>query len=215
MTKEKLVELGLTEELATKVLSEFGDKWIPKSRFDEVNNEMKKYRDTVTERDKQLEELKKASGDADDLKKQIEELQGANKQADESYKAELHRLKVEMAVDKALGEAKCKNIKATKSLLDLANADFNDDGTVKGLKKQIEGLLADESSKFLFDVQTQDNNTTIKAVGGFTPTQKQADGLPNASGDFQARLAEARKAGNMMEAIRIKREATEAGITLL
>ena len=213
MTKEKLVELGLTEELATKVLNEFGDKWIPKSRFDEVNNEMKKYKDTVTERDEQLDELKKASGDAEALKKQIEELQGSNKKADEAYKAELHRLKVEMAVDKALGEAKCKNIKATKSLLDLANADFNDDGTVKGLKKQIEGLLADESSKFLFDVQAE--TTTIKAVGGFTPTQKQADGLPNANADFQSRLAEARKAGNMMEAIKIKREATEAGITLL
>ena len=207
MTKEKLVELGLTEELATKVLSEFGDKWIPKSRFDEVNNEMKKYRDAVTERDGKIEALTKSTADAEALKSQL-------KEADESYKAELHRLKVEMAVDKALGEAKCKNIKATKSLLDLANADFNDDGTVKGLKKQIEGLLADDSSKFLFDVQTQET-TTIKAVGGFTPTQKQADGLPNASGDFQARLAEARKAGNMMEAIRIKREATEAGITLL
>lgn len=213
MNKEKLVELGLTDELATKVLSEFGDKWIPKSRFDEVNNEMKKYRDTVTERDKQLDELKKASGDADALKKQIEELQGSNKKADEAYKAELHRLKVEMAVDKALGEARCKNIKATKSLLDLTNADFNDDGTVKGLKKQIEGLLADESSKFLFDVQQE--TTITKVAGGFTPTQKQADGLPNASGDFQARLAEARKAGNMLDAIRIKREATEAGITLL
>lgn len=213
MTKEKLVELGLTEELATKVLTEFGDKWIPKARFDEVNNEMKKYKETVTERDKQLEELKKASGDAEALKKQIDELQSSNKKADESYKAELHKLKVEMAVDKALGEAKCKNLKATKSLLDLANADFNDDGTVKGLKKQIENLLADESSKFLFDVQTE--TTTTKAMGGFTPTQKQADGLPNASGDFQSRLAEARKAGNMMEAIKIKREATEAGITLL
>lgn len=214
MTKEKLVELGLTDELATKVLTEFGDKWIPKSRFDEVNKEKNDYKATIDERDKQLEELKKVSGDAEALKKQIETLQGDNKKASEAYNAEIHKMKVEMAVDKALGEAKCKNVKATKALLDLSNADFNDDGTVKGLKKQIEGLLADESSKILFDVQTETNNNMTLPVSGFKPTQK-ADVIPNASGDFETKLAEARKAGNMMECIRIKREATEAGITLL
>ena len=35
MTKEKLIELGITEELATKVIESFGEM-IPQGRFTEV-----------------------------------------------------------------------------------------------------------------------------------------------------------------------------------
>jgi hypothetical protein len=41
MNKEKLIEMGLTEEQATKVMQSLDGAFIPKHRFDEVNNDAK------------------------------------------------------------------------------------------------------------------------------------------------------------------------------
>ena len=59
MTKEELKALGLTDEQIGKV-DEAYKGFIPKSRFDEVNEAKKKAEETIKERDKQLEALKKS-----------------------------------------------------------------------------------------------------------------------------------------------------------
>ena len=63
MTKEKLVEWGLTEEQANKVMEGLNGSFVTKARFNEVNTELSAAKKTIGERDAQLEELKKASGD--------------------------------------------------------------------------------------------------------------------------------------------------------
>lgn len=212
MNKEKLIEIGLTEELATKVAKELDGNYVPKARFNEVNTELKQAKDQVKERDSQLETLKKSVGDSDELKKQIETLQNENKTKDETHAAEIKQLKIDTAVDKALAEAKAKNPKAVKALLDLAKAELSDDGTIKGLDAQIKALAEAEDSKFLFDTDsTQNKNQNSK---GFVPGQKK-DGVPGASSEYETRLAEARKNGNTLEAIKIKQEAAADGVVLL
>ena len=212
MNKEKLMEMGLTEELATKVAKELDGNYVPKTRFNEVNTELKQAKDQVKERDSQLETLKKSVGDSDELKKQIETLQNENKTKDETHAAEIKQLKIDTAVDKALAEAKAKNPKAVKALLDLAKAEISDDGTIKGLDAQIKTLSEAEDSKFLFDTDnTQNKNQKSK---GFVPGQKK-DGVPGASSEYETRLAEARKNGNTLEAIKIKQEAAADGVVLL
>lgn len=212
MNKEKLMEMGLTEELATKVAKELDGNYVPKTRFNEVNTELKQAKDQVKERDSQLETLKKSVGDSDELKKQIETLQNENKTKDETHAAEIKQLKIDTAVDKALAEAKAKNPKAVKALLDLAKAEISDDGTIKGLDAQIKTLSEAEDSKFLFDTDnTQNKNQNSK---GFVPGQKK-DGVPGASSEYETRLAEARKNGNTLEAIKIKQEAAADGVVLL
>lgn len=212
MNKEKLMEMGLTEELATKVAKELDGNYVPKTRFNEVNTELKQAKDQVKERDSQLETLKKSVGDSDELKKQIETLQNENKTKDETHAAEIKQLKIDTAVDKALAEAKAKNPKAVKALLDLAKAELSDDGTIKGLDAQIKALAEAEDSKFLFDTDsTQNKNQNSK---GFVPGQKK-DGVPGASSEYETRLAEARKNGNTLEAIKIKQEAAADGVVLI
>lgn len=212
MNKEKLIEMGLTEELATKVAKELDGNYVPKTRFNEVNTELKQAKDQVKERDSQLETLKKSVGDSDELKKQIETLQNENKTKDETHAAEIKQLKIDTAVDKALAEAKAKNPKAVKALLDLAKAELSDDGTIKGLDAQIKALTEAEDSKFLFDTDsTQNKNQNSK---GFVPGQKK-DGVPGASSEYETRLAEARKNGNTLEAIKIKQEAAADGVVLI
>lgn len=211
MNKQKLISLGVSEEIATQIMSEFEGKFIPKSRFDEVNELKKSYMEQVKERDTQLEELKKLVGNSDELKKQIETLQQENKNKEESFNAEIKKIKVENAIDKALNEAKAKNIKAVKALLDTSDAELLEDGSIKGLSEKIKGLVESQETSFLFDVSS---SSTPNNKNGFVPGQKK-DGVPSTSTNYETKLAEARKNNNTLEAIRIKREASAEGIYLV
>ena len=156
MKKEELVKLGLDEETAEKIANASAEElkgFVPKSRFDEVNNAKKTAEDTVKERDQQIESLKSA-GNVDDLKQQIITLQNENKAKDEAHAAELLKVRIDFDVEAALTEAKAKNHKAVKALLDLEKAELGDDGKVKGLREQIAALTKVEDSKFMFNAVT-------------------------------------------------------------
>ena len=167
MKKEDFVKLGISEELAVeceKASLEELKGFIPKSRFDEVNNAKNTAEALVKERDRQLETLKNSSGDVDALKKQIEDLQKSNKDAEDAHAAEIKRLKIDSAVDAAISGAKGKNAKAIKALLNLENAELNDDGTIKGLAEQMEAVK--KSDEYLFEAKE-----SKKQIKGATPGQ--------------------------------------------
>ena len=174
MNKQKLIELGLTEEQANKPIEiskqEISGNYIPKSRFDEVNEQLKQAKQDITTRDNQLEELKKV--DADSLKEQIKTLQAENKANAEKNEATIKQLKIDNAVEMALLNAKAKNSKAVKALLNLENAELDEKGVVKDLDKQIKELMKDESSSFLFE-QQQTTFKGVKPADGKTDPQTQ------------------------------------------
>ena len=89
MKKEDLMKIeGMTDDLATKIAEQSTEElkgYIPKTRFDEVNEAKKNAEALVKERDKQLEDVKKSTGDNEELKKQIEQLQEDNKAAKQKY----------------------------------------------------------------------------------------------------------------------------------
>lgn len=153
MTKEKLVEWGLTEEQANKVMEGLNGSFVTKARFNEVNTELSAAKKTIGERDAQLEELKKASGDTKALQDQITQLQADNKKKDEDHANELKALKIGNAVELALTGAKAKNTTAVKALLTdfIAKAELAEDGTVKGLDDEIKKLVEGKDTAFLFD----------------------------------------------------------------
>lgn len=156
MKKEELMELGLTEDQAKKVadasLSELKG-YVPKTRLDEVIKERDGYKDTLADRDKQLEDLKKSSGDNEELKKQIADMQKANTEALKAKDDEILNIRKTNAVEKAVSGAKAKNAKAVMALLDLENAELQDDETVKGLDEQLKKLKESEETAFLFDAE--------------------------------------------------------------
>lgn len=156
MKYEDLVKLGLDEETAKKVADASAEElkgFIPKARFDEVNTEKKNLETSKTTLEGQLETLKNSTGDVEAMKKQITDLQADNKTKDETHAAEIKQLKIDTAIAAALTEAKAKNAKAVKALLDLEKAELADDGTVKGLGDQIKKLQGADDSKFLFETQ--------------------------------------------------------------
>lgn len=153
MTKEKLMEWGLTEEQANKVMEGLNGSFVTKARFNEINTELSAAKKTIGERDAQLEALKKASGDTKALQDQITQLQADNKKKDDDHAAELKNLKISNAVELALTGAKAKNNTAVKALLVdfIGKAELAEDGTVKGLDDEIKKLVEGKDTAFLFD----------------------------------------------------------------
>ena len=146
MTKEKLLEWGLTEEQAAKVMEGLNGSFVTKARFNEVNTELTAAKNTIKERDTQLETLKKASGDTKALQDQITQLQADNKK----------NLKISNAVELALTGAKAKNNTAVKALLVdfIGKAELAEDGTVKGLDDEVKKLVEGKDTAFLFEKST-------------------------------------------------------------
>lgn len=164
MKKEEFVKLGISEDLAAKAEAASLEElkgYIPKARFDEVNNEKKKLELDVRDRDSQLETLKNSTGDVEAMKKQIETLQADNKAKDEAHAAEIHNLKVNAAIDSALTGANAKNLVAVKALLkDMDKAELDADGSIKGLAEQIAALQ--KSDAYLFE--TKDTKKKVKGA---------------------------------------------------
>jgi len=165
MKKEEFVKLGISEDLAVKAEAASQEElkgYIPKARFDEVNNEKKKLELDVRDRDGQLETLKNSTGDVEAMKQQIATLQADNKAKDEAHAAEIKQLKIDAAVDAALTGARAKNTTAVKALLkDLDKAEIGEDGTIKGLAEQIEALQ--KSDEYLFEAK-ETKKTQVKGA---------------------------------------------------
>lgn len=213
MTKEKLLEWGLTEEQAAKVMEGLNGSFVTKARFNEVNTELTKAKATITERDAQLETLKQASGDTKALQDQITQLQADNAAKDQEHAAEIKKIRIENAVEKALTDAKAINPATVKPLLAafLEKADLDDDGTIRGLADEIGKLAKAEGTSFLFKA---DDTTTTSTISGASPAGGSSVNPTTKAGAYETRLADARKAGNSALAVAIKREAAADGVEL-
>lgn len=163
MNKEELIAMGLTEEQAKKVMDSLDGNFVTKARFNEVNEENKTLKQSVADRDKQLEDLKKSSGDNAELKKQIETLQQQNADQKKAHDAEMAQLKLDNAIDAALTAAGAKNIKAVRAMIDTSKMKLGEDGTVEGLPDAIKAVQ--KSDSYMFNT-VQQKQQTFK---GFQP----------------------------------------------
>lgn len=208
MKKEDLIAMGLTEEQAKKVMDSLDGNFVTKTRFNEINEELKAAKKSISDRDKQLEDLKKSSGDNATLQQQIADLQKQNADQQKAHDEELAKLKFDNAVELALNGAKAKNIKAVRAMLDDTKMKIGDDGKLTGFDEQIEALK--KSDGYMFDVEQQ----TQQQFTGFQPGASST--VPNSTAaGYEARLADARKNNNQLEVIKIKQEAAADGVVLM
>ena len=192
MNKEELLKLGLTEEQTEKVLSANTEQlkgFIPKARFDEVNNAKKQAEKDLSERDKQLETLKNSTGDVETLKNTIKQLQDENKASKEQYEANISKIKLDNAIDNALGNAKAKNSRAVRALLDMEKIKFENE-TLSGLDEQLKALKEAEDSKFLFEEIKEPTKPSFSGVepGTSTGETNPGTGAPETYSQMMARL---------------------------
>ena len=151
MKREEFIALGITEELAAKAekasLEELKG-YVEKSKHEEVAEENKTLKTSVSDRDKQLETLKASAGNNEELKKQIETMKQQNADQEKAHKAELAQLKLDNAIDAALTAAGAKNGKAVKALIDVSKVKLGEDGKLTGWDDQLAAVQ--KSDAYLF-----------------------------------------------------------------
>ena len=169
MKKEQLLELGLTDEQVDKVLAlhkEVLTGFIPKARFDEVNETKKELEKQIQERDNQLKELQEKVKGNEELEKTIKELQEANKATKEQYEAKIRDITINAAIQAKLTDAKYPELLLTK--FDRSKLSIAEDGTVLGIDEQLAALKEQYKDLFKPDVKGKEPVN----IGGGTPSIK-------------------------------------------
>ena len=131
------------------------EDWIPKSKYNELNESKKLSDENLKKANATLEELKGKAGLSEEYKAQIDALKTEAKKAEEAHKATITQMKRDSAIESALTSAKARNTKAVRALLDEGKLVLNDDGTLSGINEQIEAVKKDNA--FLFDSSDDDN----------------------------------------------------------
>lgn len=154
VTREFLKNLGIEGDSLEKIMTEVGkDKGISaekvelQSKIDSLTSQNDDLNSQIKERDGQLSTLKKSVGDNEELKTQIKSLQDENKQAATDYQSKLAEQSKNFKIDSALRDAKARNPKAVKALLDLDKVSVDGDNLV-GFKDQLEAVQKDNDYMF-------------------------------------------------------------------
>lgn len=164
MKREYLKSLGLEDSVINNIMAEHGKSVTElKATQLDLEGQLTAHKKLVTERDQELETLKKSVSDYESLKEQISKMESDAKASTESYEAKIKELSIDKSVTVALMNAKAKNLVATRSLLDLKNAELDSEGNIKGLDKQIEKIKESDSYLFHSDVPV--------AISGTNPAQ--------------------------------------------
>lgn len=180
MTKQQLLDMGLSEEQATKVLAAhkttIDGEYIPKFRLDEVTTAKTQLEKDLKDRDKQLKDLSAFEGDNKALKEQVEKLEAENKVKDKAYNETiaLERKKTALKLDLiADADGRPHDVDMVMGLFDLAkiNIDETTGKITSGYKEQNEALRKEKS--FLY-APKQDGKPPVV---GFKPA-----GTPPADG---------------------------------
>lgn len=193
MNKEALIAAGLTEEQAKKVMelhkAELNGNYIPKVRFDEVNEQLKTTKQELSNRDEQIAGLKKFEGSSKELSEKVKALEAENKEKAKQFEAQLKETKLKNAVRASLGDS-VFDPSLVMGLVDLSKVELNDNDEVKsGLKEQVETLKKEKAFLFKTDTTPKPN---IKIKG-----QEPADGKDDAhADDVGVALAKRLAAGN-------------------
>lgn len=190
MKKEEFVALGISADLAEKAAAASAEElkgFVPKTRFDEVNEEKKNLQTAKKKAEDDLEDLKKTAGDNEALTKQITALQEEAKQKDAEYAGQIKAMKLSNAI--RLGITDAQDAELVAGLVDQSKVILGEDGKVTGLEEQLKALR--ESKPFLFKAKEQEKG---KQGAGFNvgATQGgQAGGGVGGDGDKQLSMKEA------------------------
>ena len=161
LTKEFLKTAGLTDEQIDSIFAERGKEiTAEKEKFDQLQ---KNYTEAT-------EQLKKANDtinsfkdiNVDEIKANVEKYRTEAEQAKADHENYIKQQEFDKVLESGLTQAKAKNLKAVKALLDIEtlknSQNINDD-----IKSQLEKIKTD--NEFLFETGKPDYKMTTGATG--------------------------------------------------
>lgn len=162
MNREFLKELGLSDEQVDNVMKEYGksinDIKEKADKVDTLESQIEDYKNQLEERDNQLNELSEKAKGNEELTAQIEELRQQNEITKTEYEEKLQKQAFEHKLESTLAQAKVKNVKAVKALLDLDSIKLDGDKLL-GLDDQLKHLKENES--YLFEQEEKPKPTIV------------------------------------------------------
>lgn len=157
---EQLAKGDTTVEDVLKAIDEADKEKVPRSRLNDKINEVKELETQLKDRDTQLEDLGKKAKDSEELTAEINRLKEENATQATEYQKKLSEQTFDTKLNEALREAKVRNPKAVKALLDSEKIKLDGDKLL-GLDDQLGALK--ESDAYLFSVEEN------PGLGGRTP----------------------------------------------
>jgi len=180
MNKKELIELGIAEDLAEKIIILHGkDIEGHKTKLTTAETELTAAKAQITEANKQIDAFKGMN--IDQIKASADEWKTKAEQAQAEAVKQVAQLKFDHALDGALTGAKAKNAKAVKALLEMANLKLNEaDGSIIGLDDQLKKVK--EGNDYLFEGETTDPQIVIKGNNQSVLGDKVVDAARKAAG---------------------------------
>lgn len=149
LSKEKLLEMGIAEDLADKILEDVNKDYVPSYRYKEVKDSLESLNSEISKRDKQIDGLKKLSGNKEELEAEINSLKEANKKAKEEAEENLKAIRKDNAITEYLYNQRVNNVGVLKKLLNNQDIKYEDEKLI-GIDEQMKALREDNSLKSLF-----------------------------------------------------------------
>lgn len=151
MTKEELIKLGVSEDIAEKVLEQHtAELTAEQQKKTDLEAELTTAKNTVAE----LTDKVKAFDGTD-----VEGLKKAAADWETKYNADIAALKLDKALELSLIGAKARDVGIAKSQIDSSLLKLDSDGKLTGLTEQLDKLKADKS--FLFEVGNEPSGARI------------------------------------------------------
>ncbi|WFR57284.1 phage scaffolding protein [Anaerocolumna sp. AGMB13025] len=141
MKKEQFIKLGFTEEMAEKavdILKEELKGYIPKSRFDQVNDVKKELERKLATLEVQRKEQNASKLTHQELEKIIRDILSTNAAIKAEQEAKMKDLLKELAIRHTLGKFQYTDLLI--GMFDKSRLSVAEDGTVTGIKEQLEEI---------------------------------------------------------------------------
>lgn len=180
MRRDFLKDLGLSDEIMDKIMTQYGLD-IEKYKNEKKENEVKItfLNEKIQEQEEVINSMQKDNESYTKLKQDYDLLQEEKTKNDNEYKQQIREIKLKSGLEKALNNAGAINQKVVMLLLKefLDTAEIDEKGNINGLEEQIKQIKDNADTSFLFKETT---NTIQGKVPGET-----LDTPINAKPDFK------------------------------
>lgn len=191
MTKQELLDLGINDEVADKIVADYGKNYVKKADFNERLAELKESKNTVQELSekqadllKQLEDFKasgvEGSGDIAKLQKELEKLK-ADYESAEKARAEAEQKRINSEINMQLVDALSKhNAHDPNTVAELIakNVSLGEDGAYTYNNAEGKAVSIEDGVKSFLESKPYMVRDTQKAGSGYNKGNNNNNGQP-------------------------------------